>query len=85
MYHNQVTVPDWYCCVSAGKRLLEFYFDFVDWYFNCWDFELIQMDTDSNYIAISPDQLQAESEATKRVACMEQVEQRYARAVQTRM
>ena len=33
--------------------MLEFYYDFLDRYFDRRDFELIQMDTDSNYIAIS--------------------------------
>ena len=34
--------------------MLEFYYDFLDRYFDRRDFEwLIQMDTDSSYIAIS--------------------------------
>ena len=37
----------------AKLRMLEFYYDFLDKYFDHQDFELIQMDTDSNYIAIS--------------------------------
>ena len=58
----------------AKLRMLEFYYDFSDRYFDRRDFELIQMDTESNYIAISADQLEdivrpelrAELEATKK-------------------
>jgi len=32
---------------------LEFYYDILDRYFDRRDFELIQMDTDSNYMAVS--------------------------------
>ena len=42
----------------AKLRMLEFYYDFLDRYFDRRDFELIQMDTDSNYIAISGDRLE---------------------------
>ena len=34
-------------------RMLEFYYDFLDRFVDRKDFELIQMDTDSNYMAIS--------------------------------
>ena len=37
----------------AKLRMLEFYYDFLDRYIDRKDFELIQMDTDSNYLAIS--------------------------------
>ena len=37
----------------AKLRMLEFYYDFLDRYLDRRDFELIQMDTDSNYLAIS--------------------------------
>jgi len=55
-------------------RILEFYYDFVDKYVDRRDFELIQMDTDSSYMAISKDRLEdvvrpelkAEFEAEKR-------------------
>ena len=58
----------------AKLRMLEFYFDFLDRYVDRRDFELIQMDTDSNYMAISVDKLEdiirpelrAEFEATKK-------------------
>ena len=38
-------------------RMLEFYYDCLDRYFDRRDFELIQMDTDSNYITFSGDSL----------------------------
>ena len=41
----------------AKLRMLEFYYDFLDRYVDRRDFELIQMDTDSNYMAISGDKL----------------------------
>jgi len=37
----------------AKLRMLQFYYDFLDVYVDRADFEMIQMDTDSNYIAIS--------------------------------
>ena len=42
----------------AKLRMLEFYYDFLDRYLNRRDFELIQMDTDSNYMAISGEKLE---------------------------
>ena len=42
----------------AKLRMLEFYYDFLDHYFDRRDFELIQMDTDSNYMAISAERLE---------------------------
>ena len=39
-------------------RTLEFYYDFLDRYFDSRDFKLVQMDTDSNYIAIFADRLE---------------------------
>ena len=58
----------------AKLRMLEFYYDFLDKYVDRRDFELIQMDTDSNYMAISGDKLEdiirpemrAEFETTKK-------------------
>ena len=38
--------------------MLEFYHNFLDRYFDRKDFELIQMDTDSNYMAISAEKLE---------------------------
>ena len=37
----------------AKLRMLQFYYDFLDRYLDRKDFELIQMDTDSNYLAIT--------------------------------
>ena len=45
----------------AKLRMLEFYYDFLDRYIDRRDFELIQMDTDSNYMAISGDKLEDQS------------------------
>ena len=42
----------------AKLRMLEFYYDFLDKYIDRRDFELIQMDTDSNYMAISGEWLE---------------------------
>ena len=42
----------------AKPRMLEFYYGFLDRYFDRRDFELIQMDTDSNYMAISGERLE---------------------------
>ena len=58
----------------AKLRMLEFYYDFLDKYVDRRDFELIRMDTDSNYMAISGERLEdvirpemkAEFEAEKR-------------------
>ena len=41
----------------AKLRMLEFYYDFLDKYVDRKDFELIQMDTDSMYMAISAEKL----------------------------
>ena len=37
--------------------MLEFYYGFLDYYYNRRDFELLQMDTDSNYIAWSAENI----------------------------
>ena len=42
----------------AKLRMLEFCYDFLDRYCDCGDFELIQVDTDSNYMAISANSLE---------------------------
>jgi len=42
----------------AKLRTLEFYCDFLDRYFDRRDFELIQIDTDSNYMAVSAEKLE---------------------------
>ena len=43
----------------AKLRMLQFYYDFLDKYIDRRDFELIQMDTDSFYFALSHDTLEA--------------------------
>jgi len=55
--------------------MLEFYYDFLDCYFSRHDFELIKMDTESNYLATSANRLdivrpklKTEFEAKKGVA-----------------
>jgi len=42
----------------AKLQMLKFYYDFLDKYVDRRDFELIQMDTHSNYMAISGEQLE---------------------------
>ena len=42
----------------ATLRMLQFYYEFLDFYFDRQDFELIQMDTDSMYFAFSHDKLE---------------------------
>ena len=42
----------------AKLRMLEFYYDFLDRYFDRRDFELIQIDMDSNNMGISADRLE---------------------------
>ena len=42
----------------AKLRILEFYYDFLDHFVDRSDFELIQMDTDSLYFALSTDTLE---------------------------
>ena len=41
----------------AKRRMLQFYYEFLDFYFDRQDFELIQMDTDSMYFAFSREKL----------------------------
>ena len=42
----------------AKLRMLQFYYEFLDFYFDRQDFELIQMDTDSMYFAFSREKLE---------------------------
>ena len=42
----------------AKLRMLQFYYEFLDYYFDRRDFELIQMDTDSMYFALSHDKFE---------------------------
>ena len=78
----------------AKMRMLEFHYDFLDRYFDRRDFELIQMYTDSNYMAISADsleeivrpELRTEFEAKKeRVDGLGQVERAHPWALQARV
>ena len=78
----------------AKLGMLEFYYGFLDQYLNHHNFELIQMDINSNYIIISanwlediiwPDQREEFEAKKERVACMGQVERAHARTFQTRM
>ena len=41
----------------AKLRVLEFYYDFLDEYVSCDDFEILQMDTDSCYLSIAGESL----------------------------
>jgi hypothetical protein len=41
----------------AKLRMLEFYCDFIDKHIDRNDFELLEMDTDSNYFAFSEDSI----------------------------
>jgi hypothetical protein len=41
----------------AKLRMLQFYYDFIDKYIDRSDFELLEMDTDSNYFAFSEDNI----------------------------
>ena len=49
------------CSIGVNQltklRMLEFYYDFLDKYYNRQDFELCYMDTDSFYLAMSGDSL----------------------------
>ena len=42
----------------AKLRMLQFYYEFLDFYLDRRDFELIQMDTDSMYFALSRERLE---------------------------
>ena len=42
----------------AKLRMLQFYYDFLDYYLNRRDYELIEMDTDSMYFPLSCDTLE---------------------------
>ena len=42
----------------AKLRMLEFYYEFLDYYLDRRDFELIQMDTDSMYFALAHDKFE---------------------------
>ena len=42
----------------AKLRMLEFYYDFLVYYLHCEDFEILEMDMDSNYLGISAENLE---------------------------
>ena len=42
----------------AKLRMLEFYYDCVDKYLSREDFEMVEMDTDSNYLGISSENVE---------------------------
>ena len=76
----------------AKLRMLQFYYDFLDKYIDRRDYELIQMDTDSMYFALSydnleeavkPELLKEFERGEKAMALLEQVEQQRAWLVQT--
>ena len=48
----------------AKLRMLEFYYDFLDKYLECHDYEYIEMDTDSAYIGIAGTKCRRSGEAT---------------------
>ena len=39
-------------------RMLKFYYDFLDYYLLCEDFEVLEMDTDSNYLGITAENVE---------------------------
>ena len=58
MAHKQIVhdVPKqvgFFVLMYAKLRMLEFYYDCLDYYLNREDYELAQMDTDSIYFAVS--------------------------------
>ena len=42
----------------AKLRMLEFYYDFLDYYLHRKDFEVLEMDTDSNYLGITAENVE---------------------------
>ena len=42
----------------AKLRMLDFYYNIIDKYIDRSDFELLEMDTDSNYFAVSEDSIE---------------------------
>ena len=42
----------------AKLRMLEFYYDFLDYYLSCEDFQIMEMDTDSNYLGITAENVE---------------------------
>ena len=42
----------------AKLRMLEFYYDFLDYYLSREDFQIMEMDTDSNYLGITAENVE---------------------------
>ena len=42
----------------AKLRMLEFYYDFLDYYLPLEDFQIMEMDTDSNYLGITAENVE---------------------------
>ena len=42
----------------AKLHMLEFYYDFLDYYLSCEDFQILEMDTDSNYLGITAENVE---------------------------
>jgi hypothetical protein len=56
---RRFTITNWCAVYQLAKlRMLQFYYDFIDKYIDRADFEMCQMDTDSNYIAFSEDNIE---------------------------
>jgi hypothetical protein len=43
---------------ARTQTMLDFYYNFIDEYIDRSDFELLEMDTDSNYFAFSEDSIE---------------------------
>ena len=42
----------------AKLHMLEFYYDFLDYYLSREDFQILEMDTDSNYLGITAENME---------------------------
>ena len=51
-------LPDGYYEVEKTKINLEFYYDFLDYYLSREDFQILEMDTDSNYLRIAAESVE---------------------------
>ena len=55
LFRSQIGVAVYHL---AKLRMLDFYYNFIDKYIDRSDFELLEMDTDSNYFAFSEDSIE---------------------------
>ena len=55
---NLPTHPSVFALHYAKLRMLKFYYDFLDYYLLCEDFEVLKMDTDSNYLGITAENVE---------------------------